>query len=96
MKDMPKNAMQEAIVAYAGPLIGTLGTLPFLAYGLTTGSQLAFALANFGLIINCFNLVPFGSLDGGRIAPCISKWLYPLGLSAMAYVCIYHNVSPLL
>ena len=31
-------------------------------------------------MINIFNLIPFGSLDGGRIAGAISKWFLLVGI----------------
>ena len=80
MKDYPTTSYEESWIALAGPVLGSLATIPFTMYGLSTGSQFAFALANWGYIVNLFNLLPIGSLDGGRVAGALSKWTLPAGL----------------
>ncbi|EER12950.1 hypothetical protein Pmar_PMAR000685 [Perkinsus marinus ATCC 50983] len=80
MRKHPSNAYQEALIALAGPVLGSLGVLPIAAYGAATGSQLAFALSHFGYMINLFNLLPIGQLDGGRVAGSLNKWFLPAGL----------------
>jgi Zn-dependent protease len=81
MKGMPISAKEEAYIALAGPLIGTLATVPFAWYGAAVGSQFALALANWGYMVNLFNLLPIGTLDGGRVAGALSKWAMPAGLA---------------
>lgn len=44
-------------------------------------SQLLFALADFGYMINLFNLLPIGSMDGGRIANAIHPLVSCLGIA---------------
>jgi hypothetical protein len=39
------------------------------------------ALADWGYMINLFNLLPIGSMDGGRVAATLSPWLPAGGLS---------------
>ena len=88
MKDHPRTAYQEGIIALAGPALGGLGCLGVATAGALTGSQLCFALADFGYMINLFNLLPIGSMDGGRVANAISPWFSAAGLAggcALAY-----------
>ena len=66
MKDRPRNVYEEAVVALGGPLLGTAGACAVAAYGAATGSQLCLALADFGFMINLFNLLPIGTLDSPR------------------------------
>lgn len=56
-----------ARIALAGPVLGTVGAAAFWAVGEANGSQLLQALGYFGFLINLFNLIPIGFLDGGQI-----------------------------
>ena len=91
MKDRPRNVYEEAVVALGGPLLGTAGACAVAAYGAATGSQLCLALADFGFMINLFNLLPIGSLDGGRVAGALSPYLLVAGLGAGGLL-IYNGV----
>ena len=42
--------------------------------------QLCYALADFGYMINLFNLLPIGSMDGGRIAGSIHPGIGAVGV----------------
>ena len=88
MRKMPKDAYQEAQVAFGGPVLGSLGALAVSGAAHVMDSSLLFALADFGFMINLFNLIPLGSLDGGRICGAVSPYagLVGLGLGGtMAY-----------
>ncbi len=78
-KEMPKRVYHEAITAVAGPFFGFLITIAFLIIGLMQKSGLFLALAYFSGFVNLFNLIPFGFLDGGRIAKVISKKMWIIG-----------------
>ncbi len=80
MKQMPKNAFVEAVGAYGGPLLGTLGAIGCVAIGLATGNLFWYALASSGFLLNLFNLLPISPLDGGRIIGVISPKLWVVGL----------------
>jgi len=80
MKQMPKNAFVEAVGAYGGPLLGTLGAIGCVSIGLATGNLFWYALASSGFLLNLFNLLPISPLDGGRIIGVISPKLWVLGL----------------
>lgn len=79
MREMPKNARQEAIIGMGGPLLGGLASLAcFFLYD-TFNASYWLAMGYTGCFLNLFNLVPLGFLDGGRIATSISLWLWVPG-----------------
>jgi len=80
MKQMPKNAFDEAVMAYGGPLLGTLGAIGCAGVGLLTGNPFWYALAMSGFLLNLFNLLPISPLDGGRIIGVLSPKLWIVGL----------------
>jgi len=80
MKKMPKNAYVEAVAAYGGPLLGTLGAIGCAGVGFYTQNLFWFALASSGFLLNLFNLLPISPLDGGRIIGVISPKLWIVGL----------------
>ena len=61
------NPWQTARVAIAGPALGGVAALACYLIGRADGSNLLVALAYFGFILNLFNLLPIGILDGGSI-----------------------------
>lgn len=80
MKEMPRDAFAEALMAYGGPLLGTLGAICCALVGLLTDNPFWYALATTGFLLNLFNLLPISPLDGGRIIGVISPKLWILGL----------------
>lgn len=66
MKQRPKDAYEEALVAFGGPVLGSVGALGFAGAAHAMDSPLLFALADFGFMINLFNLIPLGMMDGGE------------------------------
>ena len=80
MEEEAKDAYDEAMIAFGGPVLGSIGALGTLVAAEATGSQLLFALADFGFMVNLFNLLPVGSMDGGRIGAAISPVVSGLGL----------------
>jgi Zn-dependent protease len=95
MKQMPKNAYAEAVAAYGGPLLGTLGAIGCVGIGMVTGNLFWYALASSGFLLNLFNLLPISPLDGGRIIGVISPKLWVLGLLG-AVGLFYLTWSPIL
>jgi Zn-dependent protease len=83
MKQMPKDALAEARVGLAGPVLGTLGGLATLGLYALTGDALFLGLAYFNFIINLFNLAPLLPLDGGRAVGAMSPIFQVLGLVVM-------------
>ena len=95
MKGLPRNAYVEALVGIGGPALGTLGALLCLVVGWFSGYQIWYALAYTGLMINLFNMIPIPPLDGGRITPVLSRWVWVAGLAIGAAVFLQTR-SPLL
>lgn len=83
MKQMPKDALAEARVGLAGPVLGTLGGLATLGLYAATREPLFLGLAYFNFIINLFNLAPLLPLDGGRAVGAMSLVFQVLGLAVM-------------
>ena len=80
LRQMPRNALEEAIVGIGGPVTGTLAAgVTYLIY-LNTGSLLFLRLAEFGFLLNLFNMLPVPPLDGGRVTAAVSPWVWITGL----------------
>ena len=80
MKKAPPDAETEAYIAYAGPLVGSIGAFVCLWLGRSLEMPVLGLVAWFGFFINLINLLPIHPLDGGRIATAISRWLWVAGL----------------
>lgn len=79
----PTDALKQAQIGIAGPLAGTVGaTTAFVLYG-TTHSPIILWWAYIGFLINLFNLIPLGMLDGGWILAVVSKWFQIVGLAIL-------------
>ncbi|HLH63023.1 MAG TPA: site-2 protease family protein [Ktedonobacteraceae bacterium] len=81
MRQMPKNAKDEAEVGIAGPIAGAIASsiCLFLAQ-LTPGVHTIWApLAYFGFFINLFNLIPIVPFDGGRVLAAIDRRIWIIG-----------------
>lgn len=94
MNRRPRDAYEDALVAFGGPVLGSLGAVAVGVAGHATDSQLLIALADFGFMVNLFNLLPLGSMDGGRIAGALSPYMNVAGLAGgvgLAYTGAIHN-----
>lgn len=94
MQRQPRDAWEDALVAFGGPALGSLGAGVVAVAAHSTESQLLYALADFGFMINLFNLLPIGSMDGGRIVGALSPYAGVAGLGLggwMAYQGLIHN-----
>jgi len=65
-KSLGENALAEARVGLAGPILGSLGAAACLVIGEAANSDFFRALAYIGFFLNLFNLLPVVPLDGGR------------------------------
>ena len=91
-KSLGQNALAEARVGLAGPVLGSLGAAACLAIGEATNSDLFRALAYIGFFLNLFNLLPVVPLDGGRAMAAMAPWMWFLGLGALvALVLLFPN-----
>jgi Zn-dependent protease len=96
-KSLGENALAEARVGLAGPVLGTVGAGVCLAIGEATNSDLFRALAYIGFFLNLFNLLPVVPLDGGRAAAAMAPWMWFLGLGALvALLLLFPNFILLL
>ncbi len=83
MKSMPDDALAEARVGLAGPILGTAGAAVCLAIAEATNSDMLRALAYVGFFLNLINLIPVVPFDGGRAMAAMSPWLWFVGLGAL-------------
>lgn len=88
MKEQPKDAKTEALVAIGGPLLGSFASVICLGMYYATNKSIFMALAYSGFILNLFNLIPIHPLDGGRIVTAISPALWIIGLPLMIFASI--------
>jgi Zn-dependent protease len=64
---------RSALIALAGPFVGGLGAAAVWAVGSAQNTLWLVVLANIGFLLNAFNLLPLGILDGGTVFQCISR-----------------------
>jgi Zn-dependent protease len=95
-RSLGDNALAEARVGLAGPILGSLGAAAVAVVGELTGSSLLIALAYFGFFINLFNLLPVIPLDGGRAAAAMSPWMWFAGLGVMVALVFLNPGNPIL
>ena len=67
LRNQPFDPWRNALVSIAGPVTGGVAALACLVYGNATDSDLLRALAYVGFLLNLFNLIPIGPLDGGHV-----------------------------
>ena len=82
-KSLGDNALAEARVGLAGPILGSLASLACLPIAAATGNDLFRALAFTGFFLNLFNLLPVLPLDGGRAMAAMAPWMWLVGLGVM-------------
>ena len=82
---------KNALISLAGPLFGGAASAAVWAYGSAQGSNLLQVLANIGFLLNAFNMIPIGFLDGGQIVHAAREaWRQPVirfegGVPVQAY-----------
>ena len=90
-----QSPMRQAQIGIAGPLAGTIGaTAALVLYG-STHWEVLLGWAYLGFLVNLFNMIPFGMLDGGWILAPVSKWIQVAGLALLAYLFFTGALSPL-
>ncbi len=77
------NALAEARIGLAGPILGTAGVAAVYAAGEAAHSDFLLALAYTGFFLNLFNLIPLVPFDGGRAMAAMSPWMWIVGFAAM-------------
>jgi Zn-dependent protease len=82
-RSLGDNALAEARVGLAGPILGSIGSAACILVWQATGSDLWRALAFTGFFLNLFNLLPVVPLDGGRAMAAMAPWMWFVGFAAM-------------
>ena len=82
-RSMGGNALAEARIGLAGPVIGTLASAALLPLANAYDSDFLRALAFTGFFLNLFNLVPVVPLDGGRAMAAMAPWMWFAGFAVM-------------
>jgi Zn-dependent protease len=95
-KSLGGNALAEARVGLAGPILGSLGALAVAVVGWLAHSDMLIALAYFGFLINLFNLLPVVPLDGGRAMAAMAPWAWFLGFGALLVMLFALPFNPIL
>ncbi|KAJ1460904.1 hypothetical protein M885DRAFT_612082 [Pelagophyceae sp. CCMP2097] len=94
MERAPAGAFEDSVIALAGPVVGSVGAVACAVGGHALDSQLLMALGDWGFMINLFNLLPIGGLDGGRVGEALHPALPAVGLlggCGLAYAGIVSN-----
>jgi Zn-dependent protease len=96
-KSLGDNALAEARVGLAGPILGSLaGVIPLLIWH-ATGDPFWRALAFFAFYLNLFNLIPISPLDGGRAMAAMAPWMWVVGFGVLAaFGIVFHSPIVLL
>jgi len=69
---------RRALVSLAGPFVGGLGAAAVWAVGEARSTAWLVVLANIGFLLNAFNLLPIGFLDGGTVWRAVTEtWHRP-------------------
>jgi Zn-dependent protease len=96
MKQMPDDALAEARVGLAGPILGTAGAAVCLAIAELANSPMLRALAYVGFFINLINLVPMTPFDGGRAMAAMAPVMWFFGLFVMLVLLLLTHIPFLL
>jgi Zn-dependent protease len=90
-----QSPLRQAQIGIAGPIAGTIGATVALVLYNSTHWNVLLIWAYFGFLINLFNLIPFGMLDGGWILAPVSKWIQVAGLAVLGGLFLANLVSPI-
>src|SRR2546421_3411854 len=82
-KSLGENALAEARVGLAGPILGSIGSAACILVWHATGNDIWRALAFTGFFLNLFNLLPVVPLDGGRAMAAMAPWMWFAGFAAI-------------
>jgi len=74
-RSLGDDALAEARVGLAGPILGSIGSAVCLLIWRATGDDFWRALAFTGFFLNLFNLLPVIPLDGGRAMAAMARWM---------------------
>jgi Zn-dependent protease len=87
-RSLGDDALAEARVGLAGPVLGSLGAAVCLLIWHITGHDFWQALAFTGFFLNLFNLLPVLPLDGGRAMAAMAPVVWFVGFLGMIALAI--------
>jgi Zn-dependent protease len=87
-KSLGDDALAEARVGLAGPVLGSLGAAALIPIADATGNEMFRALAFTGFFLNLFNLLPVLPLDGGRAMAAMAPWMWFAGFAGLIVMAI--------
>jgi len=91
-RSLGDDALAEARVGLAGPILGSIGAAACVLIWRATGHDFWRALAFTGFFLNLFNLLPVVPLDGGRAMAAMAPWMWFVGfLGMIALAIIFPN-----
>ncbi len=82
-RSLGENALAEARVGLAGPILGSIGSAFCILIWHLTGNDIWRALAFTGFFLNLFNLLPVVPLDGGRAMAAMAPWMWFAGFAGL-------------
>lgn len=88
-RSLGDNALAEARVGLAGPILGSVGSAVCIVLWHLTGSDFWRALAFTGFFLNLFNLLPVVPLDGGRAMAAMAPWMWFVGFAALIPLAVF-------
>lgn len=97
LKENPRDAWTEALIAYGGPFAGCIGSWVCWYLALQFHINWMLAVASTSFFINIFNMIPVPPLDGGRICAAISPWFWIIGVVLLlASLYVFHGPSAII
>lgn len=91
MKQNPRDAWTEALMAYGGPFAGCVGSWICWYLALQFEERWIMAVASVSFLLNLFNMIPVPPLDGGRICAAVSPWFWIIGLVLLGLSVVYFH-----
>lgn len=88
LKEQPRTTFHDFVIGAGGPIAGSAGGLAclVLAKHVTGSADLLRAVGYVTLVINLFNLLPLGTLDGGRMTRLLGISHLGVGVTAVGLV----------
>jgi Zn-dependent protease len=92
LRDRVRTTYQDFVIGAGGPVAGTAGGVAALLLARTVPAPtdgLLYAVGYFSLVINLFNLLPIGPLDGGRMTAPVTPLGWVIGGLGLALVLVH-------
>jgi Zn-dependent protease len=96
LRGQPRSPVEEARIAFAGPLWGAAAAIATAALYLATRQRVLLSIAYSGFFLNLFNLTPLGFLDGGRVTKVFARRAWIVGLAIFAGMFAFTHAPQLL